>query len=202
MSPKRIARILAGFGILALGAILIITIGVVRRRSPEHRPTTTQILGLVPGTLLHARNFHWTQMKGGQKEWILTARDARYSDDRTSVLLKDAKVTMIAEDGKEVMLDAPAVRLEVKGNHVQQAHMSGGVTVHYGEFTTTTDQATFVPDQDQLTAPGAVVVTGQGLKVTGTGLIGHPKLQQFSLNAQVNTQITQDSKRAKSRQKS
>jgi len=201
MSPKRIAKILAGFGIVALSAILIVTIGVVRRRSPQRR--ASQLVGLVPGALLHAHNFHWTQMKGGQKEWVLTARDASYSDDKTSVMLKDAKVTMIASDGKAVMLDAPAVKLHMKGNHVQQADMSGGVMVHYGEFLLTTDRATFFPDSDSISAPGSVTVVGQGIKVTGVGLSGHPRQQQFNLGGRVNTEIIQDSNNsAKPRQKS
>jgi LPS export ABC transporter protein LptC len=201
MSPKRIAKILAGFGIIALGAILVVTVGVVvRRRSPQSRPS--QIVGLVPGALLHARNFHWTQMKGGEKEWVLTARDASYANDRTSILLKEAKVEMIASDGKPVMLDAPAVVLKMKGNHVQQADMSGGLTVHYGEFVLTTDRATFFPDADAISAPGGVMVSGQGIKVSGTGMTGHPHQQQFNLGGRVNTEIIQDSKSAKPRQKS
>ncbi len=199
MSPKRIARILAGFGILALGAILVVTIGVVHRRSPEHRASLP--VGLLPSALLHARNFHWTQMKGGAKEWVLTARDASYSKDKTSVLLKEAKVEMIASDGKSVMLEAPEVTLRMNGNHVQQADMSGGITVHYGEFVLTTERALFVPDDDALSAPGGVTVTGQGIKVTGTGLHGHPHMQQFVLGGQVNTEIIRDSSSAKPKQK-
>lgn len=200
MSPKRIAKVLAGFGILALGAILVVTVGVVRRRSPQSHPS--QMVGLVPGALLHARNFHWTQMKGGQKEWVLKARDASYSDDRTSILLKDAEVTMISSDGKPVLLEAPAVVLKMNGNHVEQANMSGGLTVHYGEFVLNTDQATFLPDTDSISAPGGVIVNGQGIKVTGTGLTGHPRQQQFNLGGRVNTEIIQGSSSAKPQQKS
>jgi LPS export ABC transporter protein LptC len=200
MSPKRIARILAGFGIVALGVILVVTVVVVRRRSPQHRPS--ELVGLVPGALLHARNFHWTQMKGGEKEWVLTARDASYSKDKTSVLLKDAKVRMIATDGKSVLLDAPAVTLTMHGNHVQQADLSGGLTIHYGEFVLTTERATFIPDSDQLNAPGGVTVTGQGIKVSGTGLTGHPREQQFNLGGRVDTEIIQGSSSVKSSQKS
>ena len=199
MSPKRIARILAGFGIVALGAILVVTIGVVRRRSPHNVPVAIAVL---PGALLHARNFHWTQMKAGQKEWILTARDASYSNDKTSILLTGAKVEMIASDGKAVMFDAPHATLKMNGNHVQQADMGGGLTVHYGDFLLTTDHATFVPDTDSLSAPGNVWVSGQGIKVRGTGLTGHPRQQQFVLGGQVNTEIIRDTSIAKSGQKS
>jgi len=188
MSPKLIAKLLAGFGIAALAVIAIVTVTVVRGRSPERN--LGQLVDLVPDALLHARNFHWTQMKGPVKEWILSAQEASFANDRKSVILKNAKVTMITADGKHVIMEAPILRLAVTGNHVNSADLSGGVTVHYGDFVVTTETAKFVPDSDVLDAPGLVTVVGQGMTVTGVGLSGHPRQQQFTLNKSVNTEIT------------
>ena len=190
MSPKLIAKLLAGFGIAALAAIAIVTVTVVRGRSPERN--LGQLVDLVPDALLHARNFHWTQMKGPVKEWILSAQEASFSNDRKSVILKNAKVTMITADGKHVIMESPILRLAVNGNHVNSADLSGGVTVHYGDFVVTTATAQFVPDSDLLDAPGLVTVVGQGMTVTGVGLSGHPRQQQFTLNKSVNTEITHE----------
>jgi LPS export ABC transporter protein LptC len=188
MRPKLIAKLLAGFGVTVLVIIAIVTVSVVHRRSPERN--LSQVVGLVPNALLHARNFHWTQMKGPVKEWVLSARDASFSNDRRSVTLTDAKVTMVTADGKRVLLESPRVLLHVKGNHVNSAEMSGGITVHYGDFVVTTPSAQFIPDDDQLDASGPVTVTGEGLKVTATGLTGHPREQQFILKHSVDTEIT------------
>jgi LPS export ABC transporter protein LptC len=188
MSPRLIAKLLAGFGIVALAVIVIVTVSVVRRRSPERN--LDQLVGLVPDALLHARGFHWTQMKGPVKEWVLSARDASFSNDRQSALLTDAKVTMITTDGKHVVLESPTVRLHVTGNHINSADLGGGITVHYGDFVVTTESAEFFPDSDRLDAPGPVTVVGQGIKVTAVGLSGHPRQQQFTLNSAVNTEIT------------
>ncbi|MGH7907106.1 MAG: hypothetical protein ACREP6_10795, partial [Candidatus Binataceae bacterium] len=141
MSPKRIAKLLAAVGVAALGAILIITIAVVHKRSPARN--LSQVAGLLPNALLHVRHFHWTQMKGAEKQWILNASEASYAKDKKSIILKDAKLTMMTKDGKQVQLDAPAVTLSINGDHVRQAFMSGGITVHYGDFMLATEQATF-----------------------------------------------------------
>jgi LPS export ABC transporter protein LptC len=192
MSPRRIAKALALFGSVALGVILIGTIWVVRHRRPEQKLASAA--GLLPTALLHARNFHWTQMKGQASQWVLTAKDASYSADRTTVTLKDASVSMISTEGKQVSLQAPAASLTMDGNHVKRAELDGGIVARYGEYTLTTGTAIFTPDKDQLDAPGPVKIEGAGLVVTGIGMSGHPKTETFELLKEVNTQIVPKTK--------
>ena len=188
MSPRRIAKALAGFGAVALIVLITVAVFVVRHRS------STQVLqtvaGMVPGTLLHAHNFHWTQMKAGERQWVLTAGEASYSKDKSSLQLTDAVVTMVSTDGKPVVVNAPRADLRLNGNHVSRADLSGGTIIHYGEFVLTTDSATFMPDQDSVEAAGLVTVIGEGMKVTGVGLTGNPKTRVFQLHQQVQTEFT------------
>ena len=198
MSPRRIAKALAGFGAVALIVLLVATVWIVRHRS------ATQVLqtaaGLVPGTLLRAHNFHWTQMKAGERQWVLTAGEADYSADKTMLKLTDAVVTMVSSDGKPVVVNSPHADLTMNGNHVTKAHLTGGTVIHLGEYTLTTDSATFMPDDDKVEAPGLVTVIGDGLKVTGVGLSGHPKTRVFELHTQVQTEVTPKKDSEKSKQ--
>src|SRR6266852_8138532 len=98
MSPRRIAKALATFGAIALIALLAVTVWVVRHRSAAQVLQT--VAGVVPGTLLHAHNFHWTQMKAGERQWVLTAADASYSNDKTALTLLGAEIAMNSSDGK------------------------------------------------------------------------------------------------------
>jgi LPS export ABC transporter protein LptC len=197
MSPKRIAKLLALAGTVALAVILTVTVIVVRHRSAKQALTT--VAGLVPGSLLHAHNFHWTQMKGDQSQWVLKAGDASYSADKTSLVLTNAELSMTDKDGKHLALVAPRAKLKLNGNHVSSANLSGGLTAHYGEFILTTEEATFSPDSDQIDAPGLVKIDGQGLSVSGTGLSGHPKAESFELLKQVTTRIMPRQKGANSK---
>ncbi len=188
MSPRRIAKFLAGFGTIALVGLLVATIWIVRHRSAEQVLQTAA--GLVPGTLLRAHNFHWTQMKAGERQWVLTAGEADYSADKTTLKLTDAVVTMVSSDGKPVVVNSPHADLTLNGNHVTRAYLTGGTVIHFGDYVLSTDSATFMPDDDKVDAPGLVTVVGDGLKVTGIGLSGHPKTRVFQLQTQVETIVT------------
>ncbi len=198
MSPRRIAKALAGFGAVALIVLLVATVWIVRHRS------ATQVLqtaaGLVPGTLLRAHNFHWTQMKAGERQWVLTAGEADYSADKTTLKLTDAVVTMVSSDGKPVVVNSPHADLTMNGNHVVRAYLTGGTVIHFGEYVLSTDSATFMPDDDKVEAPGLVTVIGDGLKVTGVGLSGHPKTRVFELHTQVQTEVMPKKDSEKSKQ--
>ncbi len=187
MSPRRIAKALALFGSVALGVILIVTIWVVKHRTSERKLVSAA--GLLPTSLLHARNFHWTQMKGETNEWVLAAKDASYSNDKTNVTLKEATVSMTTNDGKQIKLTAPIAVLTLDGNHVKRAQLGGGIVAIYGDYTVTTEQAEFTPDDDRLHAPGVVKIEGRGLTVSGVGMTGHPKTETFELLKEVSTQI-------------
>jgi len=194
MSPRRIARLLAFFGTVALMVIVVVTVIVVRQRSAQQKLRI--VAAIVPGALLHARNFNWTQMRGDQSQWVLKASDASYSNDKTSIILVRPRLSMIAQDGKHLSLSASRAVLTVDGNHISRAVMSGGLTVNYGDFVLMTETATFLPDDDQLHASGAVKINAPGLDVAGVGLSGHPKAQTFQLLKEVKT-VIDEKRRAK-----
>jgi LPS export ABC transporter protein LptC len=194
MSPRSIARLLALAGTFALIIIVGVTVTVVRQRSAQQRLRT--LAAIVPGAMLHAHNFNWTQMRGDQNQWVLKARDASYSNDRTSIVLAKPQLSMTVQDGKHLLLTAWRAVLTVNGNHIARAEMSGGLKVDYGSFVLTTEAATFLPDSDQLHAPGEVKISGPGLDVAGIGLSGHPKAQTFQLLREVKTVIDEKQRRA------
>jgi len=188
MSPKRIARALAAIGAVALCVIAIVTVRVVRGRSV--RQAFENAAGLTPDSLLHAQNFHWTQMKGSQNQWVLKAKDASYASDKTTIVLSGVDLSMIAPDGKRLELIASRARLKLNGNHINTANLADGIIVHYGDYVISTQQAVFTPDTDLLVAPGAVKIEGNGLTITGVGLNGHPKEEIFQVLDQVITQVS------------
>src|SRR5258708_23167434 len=139
-------------------------------------------------------------MKGGERQWVLTAGEADYSADKTTLKLTDAVVTMVSSDGKPVVVNSPHADLTMNGNHVTKAYLTGGTVIHFGDYVLSTDSATFMPDDDQVEAPGLVTVIGDGLKVTGVGLSGHPKTRVFDLHTQVQTEVMPKSNSEKPKQ--
>ena len=104
MSPRRIAKALAGIGIAVLIVIVVAAVVIIKGRERE-RKLLANTVSVEPGSLLHARNFHWTQMKGDKQQWQLTASEANYGEDRSSITLKDSKLMMVLDDGKPLVSD-------------------------------------------------------------------------------------------------
>ena len=187
ISPKRVAGALAAVVAVSLVAIALVAVPAMihRDRSEALRKT----LGLVPGSLLHARNFHWTQMKGDHKQWELSAREASYSADKTTLKLREPDLLMVLEDGKTVMLHAASAELKLNGKHIDEARLNGGLELKYGDIELNTAEATFVPDSDMLQASGPVEIRSPGFTVSGVGLEAHPRARRFSLQNQVRTEL-------------
>lgn len=189
MSPRNIAKTLAGIGI---GALLVIVVGailLIKNRERE-RALLAHSFTVEPGSLLHARNFHWTQMKGDKEQWQLTASEASYGEDRTSLTLKGSKLNMVLDDGKPVSAVAHRVDLKLSGNHVNRADFSGGLVLNYGDIRITTQGGTFLPDSDLLEARGPVEIAGPEFKVVGVDLEAKPRARTFTLKHQVVTDLT------------
>jgi LPS export ABC transporter protein LptC len=187
MTPRRLAKLLGWLGSAVLATVLIVSVWLVRHRSSAR--FAKEAASVIPGSMLSARNFHWTQMKAGQKQWELTARQAAFSDDKKSLRLRGVEFSMVSSDGKHITLSAPHADLVLKGNHVDSAELRGGLTVHYGDVVVTAAQAAFAPENDELSVPGPVTIEGEGLKVTGIGLTAHPRAQLFDLRSAVSTKV-------------
>jgi len=83
VSPRRIAKALAGFGAVAIVVLIAVTAWIVHSRSLAEG--LEKVAELAPNSMLHAHNFHWTQMKGATRQWVLTASDASYGSDKKTV---------------------------------------------------------------------------------------------------------------------
>ncbi len=187
MSPRRVAAVLAAAGVISLIVIALIAVPAIRRHAQDRALRRT--LDLVPGVLLHARGFHWTQMKGDRKQWELSAREASYSNDKTSLKLRQPELLMVLDDGKTLLLHAASAELKLSGNHIDQAELGGGLELKYGDVALSTTAATFVPDRDLLEAPGPVEVRSPDFDVSGIGLEAHPRARLFEVQSQVSTRL-------------
>jgi LPS export ABC transporter protein LptC len=195
MSPRRIAKALAIVGIAVLAMIVVAAVWIIRSREHE-RQLLARSVKVEPGSLLHARHFHWTQMKGDKEQWELTSSEASYGEDRSSLVLKDSQLKMVLDDGKRVLAQAHRVDLSLTGNHVNRAEFSGGLVLDYGDVRLKTAGGTFLPDSDVLEAAGPVEIAGDGFKISGVDLEARPRARTFTLKHQVVTELTAGAARA------
>ncbi len=173
----------------AASLVAIALVAVPKMIHGDRNAALRKSLDMVPGSLLHASNFHWTQMKGDRKQWELWAREASYSDDKTALRLREPNLLMVLDDGKVVKLSAAGADLKMNGKHIDEARLNGGLEMKYDDIEISMTEATFVPDRDLLQASGPVEIRSPGFTVNGVGLEAHPKAQRFALQHQVRTEL-------------
>ncbi len=174
----------------SLAAIALVAVPKMIHGDPNAALRKT--LDMVPGSLLHASNFHWTQMKGDRKQWELWAREASYSDDKTGLRLREPDLLMELDDGKILKLHAASADLKMNGKHIDEARLNGGFEMKYDDIEISMAEATFVPDRDVLLASGPVEIRSPGFTVNGIGLEAHPKARRFALQRQVRTELRKE----------
>src|SRR5579875_2393218 len=104
MRLRHVARLIATLGAVALITVAFVAGRLMRSRAPDR--ALDSMLASIPASMVHANDFRWTQMKNGQKQWELTAREGTYSEDRTRVILDLATLRAWAQDGHQMVLHA------------------------------------------------------------------------------------------------
>jgi len=68
---------------------------------------------------------------------------ADYSADKTMLKLTDAVVTMVSSGRQSRWSSTRRMRiLRMNGNHVDEAYLTGGTVIHFGDYVLSTDSAT------------------------------------------------------------
>lgn len=183
-------------GLLLVVAFALVGIGVQVWRSIAARaPRSLEALGveLLPEVAQHIRNFRRVKVKDGRTEWEITAEDARYFEKSNEVVVRKPELTMNAEDGRQrARLTGSEGRLVLRDREVESVTITGAVVLWIDELQLTTDNATYDRTRDLVTAPGAVTIDGEDIKVHAVGMEVDVTPQRIRLLDDVHTVLQSD----------
>ena len=160
--------------LLVVVAVALGGIGyLVSRNVAARKPRTLADLGkdFLPEVAQRIQNFHRVKMENGRMAWEITAREARYFEHDDEIVVMDPRVTFyMKDDGRAAHLTGERGRIVLSGREVRTITMRGAVMVQLDDLELHTDEATYDRSRDLITAPGAVVLHGRTLDVTGKGM--------------------------------
>jgi len=169
-------RLLAGAA--ALAGIIAIGVLLVRNQRAYHLGEIAALgLKVAPEAAQRIQDFRRVKVKDSRKVWEVSAREARYLEERGEVLVTEPKVTFYLPDGRSggrggvISMEGGEGRLALEGRELVKLWLDGGIDLRFKDFALQTDRATFDQGAEKVIVPGPVAITGNGVSVKGAGMV-------------------------------
>jgi len=107
-----------------------------------------------------------TEIHEGDKTWVLEAKKADFHPEQDTISISGVRVEFFGP-GEDIRVKADTGLFNTK---TRVLSLNGQVEMRRSDLMVTTNEATYVPAERVLLAPGQVVITEPGLKVEGRGL--------------------------------
>lgn len=140
------------------------------------------------------QNFRRVQMRDGKKVWEIAARQARYVESSGEVAIDAPEVSLYLKDGEVIALRCGEglLHLGADAQEVTRIELKNDLEIQVGEFSLRTQEAVYDSEQNTISSPGFVQISGRGLLIEGQGYSVNMDEKFLTLNAEVRTTITRE----------
>lgn len=140
------------------------------------------------------QNFRRVQMRDGKKVWEIAARQARYVESSGEVAIDAPEVSLYLKDGEVIALRCGEglLHLGADAQEVTRIELKNDLEIQVGEFSLRTQEAVYDSEQNTISSPGFVQISGRGLLIEGQGYSVNMDEKFLTLNAEVRTIITRE----------
>jgi LPS export ABC transporter protein LptC len=192
------SRSQARFIVSALVLVLLAVVGhrlVVSQQSGAKKIEELTKTTPIPATNEQQMN-DFTRVKirpDGKKAWEIVARKARYSTENHLVIVEAPQFSFYPKDGDAFSLRSREARVLLtadKKEEVLRVELSGDLEMQIGDFVITTQEAIFESEQNRISSPSAVQISGPGVVVAGQGYAVDVVNKHMTLDADVQTTLS------------
>jgi LPS export ABC transporter protein LptC len=167
--------------------LLIVVAALVGRSMWQQRQAegAHSKLDFLPGVAQHIRDFHRVKMQDGRKVWEVSAQDAQYFDAEQMVVVRAATMELYLRDGRTIGLKGDEAHIRLNGREIAQVDLDGAIQMRLADYTVRTEHASYDHNQQRISAPGAVDISGRALELRGEQMDVDVQSQRFTLRQHV-----------------
>jgi lipopolysaccharide export system protein LptC len=174
-------------GILAVFLVYLLTTQVESEQAPA---------GAVPVKFEKADagidRFAYTQSKSGAVQWQVLAQHARLFETLNRAVLEGVQITLYGPEGRKLFLEGDEGTIDTAKKNFVLAKRSGTIAVQLDNgYTIFTNNLAWTDERREVTTADAVRIVGNGLVVTGRGLVGKLDAEEFQILDDVHVAIGQ-----------
>ena len=194
MNRHQVRFVAASAAIFLVGGVLYYLTVTLRAQ----RRTAARIKEMIPEVQTDVdqrlQNFRRVQVRDGKKVWEIAARQARYFESSSEVLVDAPEVSLYLKDGEVIALRCGEglLHLGTGAKEVTRIELKNDLEIQVGEFSLRTQEAVYDSEQNTISSPGFVQISGRGLLIEGQGYSVNMDEKFLTLNAEVRTTITRE----------
>jgi LPS export ABC transporter protein LptC len=178
-------------GLLVLSAVLAVSLVYLLVTRTESVPRS-----MTPGTLAQVDagidQFSFMQSKGGSVQWHVQAQRARMTEAEHQAILEDVHVTLYGQKGWELKLSGDEGSIDTTKKNFTLLRRNGTIPVHLQSgYTIYTNHLNWEEERREVSTKDPVTIIGQGMEITGRGLVGKLDSEEFKILDDVHVEITQ-----------
>lgn len=179
---------------MLLGVVMVAAVGAVgiqlaRSQWAQHlRSLRTRELDFLPQVAQRIQNFRRVKMDGDRKVWEVAAREAQYFEEEKQVVVDDPEVRFFVKDEQgAVSVKGKQGKILLDGREMDRVDLEGAIQLRFRDYLVQTERAFYQRADDTVVSPGAVVVTGDGVSLSGDRMTVEMESQRVRVEGKVRT---------------
>ena len=185
-SRRRVRTLIGVLMVVAIGAV---GVQLARSQWAQHlRSLRTRELDFLPQVSQRIQNFRRVKMEGARKVWEVAAREAQYFEEDKQVVVDGPEVSFFVKDDQGVVsVKGKQGKILLDGREMERVDLEGAIQLRFRDYLVQTERAFYQRADDTVVSPGAVVVTGDGLSLSGEHMTLEMGSQRVRIEGKVRT---------------
>ncbi len=178
-------------GLLGLSFLLSAFLLYLLLARTEPAPTLTpEPLGTLGRADAGIDQFTFVQSQAGAVQWEIQAQRAQMFEADNRAVLEDVQVTLYGQDGWQLKLDGDEGTVDMARKNFLVAKRESPIAVQLESgYTIFTNHLVWANERREITTNDPVTISGNGVDVTGRGLIGKLDHEEFQVLENVRVEI-------------
>lgn len=179
---KQISLVRGGFAGIVLGLAAFLVYSALQQQS-VHPPSQPPIVPSGPEEVdVGMQGFSYQKTQSGMVQWQVEAEKAKIYESQNRAILEDVQVRLFNEREKEMTVRADRGMLDTAANDFQLTNQEDDIAIQLANgFIILAPQFSWVDAQQKIHTSTSIRIRGNGITITGIGLIGNLEKEEFTI---------------------
>jgi LPS export ABC transporter protein LptC len=188
--------------LLSLGGVGYKVVEFVQRVQKDvKRNPALKTLDYLPESALHMKDFHRAKIEGGRKIWELFGDEASYFKEQKEAIIRKPRFLYYDKKGEVAETTGDEAHIYINEKELERMELRGGIQVSFQGYVLKSEEANYVPAQDQIILPNHTTVVGEGIALEGSRMEVELEGKKIRMLHRVKTRIEPEKLESKKKNK-